>query len=310
MKIGRRDFAGAIESRHPGLVGRIEKLVADSEKKFSGEDGGFLWEHSVLVASLAFRLAGREAVEPWIAALAALLHDAGKFAGGRYHEDARPEEEGSAETARRVLSAAGVKKRVADEIGCGLVALYREGRRRNRLADVLHDADFLSKSGTLGVANFFVKSALRGRNLERMVLDSLSKEMTYAAALPRNMRTSEGRRLAEKKSRDALRFHRAFLKEFGAASGTPYAVRRFAISRGNEGGKTADVLLVVPRGCGVCGRPWEVGFGTEKGVKCERLEADLRCPSCGLAHSISFCLPEIAGSDPALAVATYSKKYR
>jgi HD superfamily phosphodiesterase len=287
MKIERRDFAGAIESRHPGLVGRIEKLVAGSEKKFSGEDGGFLWEHSVLVASLAFRLAGPETVEPWIAALAALLHDAGKFVGGRYHADARPEEEGSAETARRVLSAAGVKKRVADEIGRGLVALYREGKRRNRLADVLHDADFLSKSGTLGVANFFVKSALRGRNLERMVMDSLSKEMTYAAALPRNMRTAEGRRLAAKKSRDALRFHRA---------------------RGKDGEMTADFLLVAPRGCGVCGRTWEVGFRTEKGVKCERLEADLRCPSCGLAHTISFCLPEI--TDSALAVATHSNKYR
>jgi HD superfamily phosphodiesterase len=295
MNLERRDFGRAVEARFPGLVGRIEALVNESESKFSGAEGGFLWEHSVLVASLAFRLAENEGVRPWVAALAALLHDSGKFAGGLYHEDERPEEEGSAEAARRLLEEAGAGKGVVDEVRRGLAALYRSGGRRNRLADVLHDADFLSKSGALGVANFFVKSALRGRNLERMVMDSLSKEMTYAAALPLNMRTKSGRELAAKKGKDTLRFHRAFLREFGAASGLDFVVKRFGVPFAKGPRRRAGVFVVMPRRCGTCGRTWAVGLRTEKGVKCERLEADLRCPSCGLVHTVSFCLPELGG---------------
>jgi hypothetical protein len=36
----------------------------------------------------------------------------------------------------------------------------------------------------LWIANFFIKSTLRGRNLNGAIMNSLSKELTYASALP------------------------------------------------------------------------------------------------------------------------------
>ena len=92
---------------------------------------------------------------------------------------------------------------------------------------------------------------------------------------------------------DALRFHRAFLKELGATRGLDYVIKRFAIAIEKKPGESAGILLVMPRKCDTCGRPWRVGLRIEQGVKCERLEADLRCSSCGRAHTVSFCLPEV-----------------
>jgi len=43
-------------------------------------------------------------------------------------------------------------------------------------------------------------------------MNHLSKEMTYAAALPLNMRTKAGRDLAVKKSADSLDFYKNFCK--------------------------------------------------------------------------------------------------
>ncbi len=297
MGLEQQSFHRELEARFPGLVGNIRSLVEKSETEFTGkeaEKGGFLWEHSVLVGSVAYRLAAQEGEVPWIAALAALFHDAGKFAAGSYHGDGKPEEEESAAAACRLLAEADVPKTVIDRIEGSLLALYKTGTRRNRLAGILHDADFLSKSGFLGVANFFIKSALRGRNLERMIMESLSKELTYAAALPLNMRTAAGAKLAGKKAADTLRFHRAFLRELSEVHGLDFTVRTFTVrSPGNER-KGLDVRLVMIRRCVTCPRPWTVEFRTDKGLKCEKLEASLRCPSCGRTHFVSFCLPEIA----------------
>jgi hypothetical protein len=170
---------------------------------------------------------------------------------------------------------------------------YNPGARRNRLADIVHDADFLSKFGYLGVANFFVKSTLRGRNLESAVMDYLSKELTYAAVLPANMRTAAARRLAAKKSADTLRFYRAFLDELKDAHGMDFRVRAVDVRRSGARSKRARVSLALPAACGACGGKWEADLRTEKGLKCERLEASLRCGACGDKRTISFCLPEM-----------------
>jgi uncharacterized protein len=184
--------------RYPGLVARIQHLIEDSEKAFAGNspetEGSYLWEHTVHVASLAIKLAGEEKRDALLAALAALFHDAGKFAGGRYHDGDTPEEETAAARAETMLK----KSRVAPADRAAVVdairALYREGRRSSPLADIVHDADFLSKFGYLGVAQFFIKSTLRGKTLRTAVMNSLSKELTYAACLALNMRTKAGRR--------------------------------------------------------------------------------------------------------------------
>ena len=296
MLLKQQEFYRSLTALSPGLVERVRRTIEDAEKKFSKKkDGkpGFLWEHTVLVAVQSFALAKAEKENRDLAALVALFHDAGKFAGGRYHADDKPEEEEAARLARALLEDAGLGMADIGHVVRALRSLYKSGASRSRLADIVHDADFLSKFGYLGVANFFVKSTLRGRNLEAAAMDSLSKEMTYAAVLPANMRTAAGRRLAVKKSSDTLRFYRSFLAELKEAQGLDFRVRTLDVPKAGGRGRKAPVTLVLPAACGACGGRWASDIRTEKGLKCEKLVAGLRCVSCGESRSISFCLPEL-----------------
>jgi len=296
MLLKQQEFYRSLTTLSPGLVERIRRTVEDAEKKFSGKDDGldgFLWEHSILVAAQSYRLATAEKESADLAALTALFHDAGKFAGGRYHADDKPEEDEAARLARELLEEAGLKMAAIGHVVRALRSLYNPGARRNRLADIVHDADFLSKFGYLGVANFFVKSTLRGRNLETAVMDYLGKELTYAAVLPANMRTAAARRLAVRKSADTQRFYRAFLDELKDAHGMEFRIRTVDVRRPAGRSKRVRVSLAMPASCGACGGKLETDLRTEKGLKCEKLEASIRCGACGEKRTISFCLPEI-----------------
>jgi uncharacterized protein len=296
MLLKQQEFYRSLTTLSPGLVERIRRTIEDAEKKFSGKKegkGGFLWEHSVLVAAQSFRLATAEKENTDLAALTALFHDSGKFAGGRYHADDKPEEEEAARLARELLEQAGLKMADVGQVVRALRSLYNSGARRNRLADIVHDADFLSKFGYLGVANFFVKATLRGRNLESAVMDYLGKELTYAAVLPANMRTAAARRLAAKKSADTLRFYRAMLDELKDAHGMEFRIQTADVRRPAGRSKRVRVSLALPASCGACGGKWETDFRTEKGLKCEKLEASIRCGACGDKRTVSFCLPEL-----------------
>jgi len=296
MLLKQQEFYRSLTALSPGLVERIRKMIEDAEKRFSKKkDGkpGFLWEHTVLVAAQSFSLAKAEKEDRNLAALVALFHDSGKFAGGRYHADDKPEEEESARLARATLEDAGLKMADIGHVVRALRSLYQSRASRNRLADIVHDADFLSKFGYLGVANFFVKSTLRGRNLESAAMDYLSKEMTYAAVLPDNMRTAAARRLAVKKSADTMRFYRGYLGELKAAHGMDFRIRTVEVPKSAGRSRRAEVTLVQPVSCGACGGKWESALRTDKGLKCDKLEASLRCLACGERRSISFCLPEM-----------------
>lgn len=297
MLLKQQEFYGVLTSRFPGLVERIRRLIEESERKFSGTRGGepgFLWEHTVLVTALAFRLAKMEDLVPEHAAVTALFHDAGKFAGGRYHRGDRAEEEEAARLARPVLEEAALPMAEIGHIMRALRSLYNAAARRSAIADVVHDADFLAKFGLLGVANFFVKSTLRGRNLETAIMNYLSKELTYAAVLPMNMRTESARKLAAKKSAETLRFYKGFLAELKDAHGMDFRINAADFRRSGRSSRAVKITYVVPAGCGACGGRWNVAFKTESGAKCETLLASVRCAKCGAGHEISFCLPEIA----------------
>jgi len=272
-------------------------LIVRAEHRFSGHPSGagdsFLWEHSEHVAALCRRLAKDEGQDPDLAYLAGLFHDAGKFAGGRYHSDEKPEEQAASAAASRILGQVGFSRRSVNRLAKALKSLYQSGAGRDTLADIVHDADFLSKFGRLGVAQFFIKSALRGRNLERAITEYLSKELTYAALLPRNMRTRAGRRLAGKKAAETLRYFEGLLREIRDMPGALFRVKLFRVSRPEKSGRVVPVRLVLPASCRGCGGRWVPEFSTEKGIKCEKLEAALRCSGCRQSYRLSFCLPEI-----------------
>jgi HD superfamily phosphodiesterase len=296
MLLKQQEFYRSLTALAPGLVERVRRTIEDAEKKFSGKKEakeGFLWEHTVIVAAQAFRLAKAENEDKDLAALVALFHDAGKFVGGRYHADDKPEEEEGARLARETLEESGFKMAETGHVVRALRSLYNSGAHRNRLADIVHDADFLSKFGYLGVAGFFVKSTLRGRNLESAVMDYLSKELTYAAVLPATMHTAAARRLAAKKSADTLRFYRAYLGELKEAHGMDFRIRVLEAPRPGRRGRPAKISLVLPVSCGACGGKWEADLRTVRGLKCEKLEAALRCTACGEKRLVAFCLPEL-----------------
>jgi HD superfamily phosphodiesterase len=297
MKKTTPDLLSLVEKRAPGLVGRIRAGIEAAERSFDGRarsGESHLWEHTVHVASLAHRLALAEGRPPLLPVLAALFHDHGKFEGGRYHEDDRVEEEAAAKTAELFLDDAGFAAKDIASVATALRSLYDERARKTWISDIVHDADFLAKFGALGAAQFFVKSTLRGRTLRQALAHSLSKELTYAAALPDNMRTAAGRRLARRKAKDSLAFFLGLLKEIKEAGGADLVIRKVRVQPAGAGLAPVEVRMAVPRSCPACGGAGAVTFTTDPGVKCEKLEAIWACRACGESATFAFCLPEIS----------------
>jgi HD superfamily phosphodiesterase len=297
MAVKRITTFKAIESRFPGLIDKVREIIQDSEKAYEGGHSlseSFLWEHTMHVASISNRLALAENLDPLIPVVAALFHDAGKFVGGKYHSEDTIEEEESARIAELILREFGMKASDARKVLSGLKALYNENTRKNRIAAILHDADFLSKFGALGVASFFTKSTLRGHTLRSSVLGHLSKELTYAACLPLNMRTAAGRKLAARKAKDSIRFFRSLLTELRDARIADLEIRQLRISSSLHGKRRLTIRLVASKTCPGCGSNWDMSWTTEKGIKCNKLCVDWNCSDCGKQLETSFCLPEIA----------------
>ena len=293
-----KTFYAQLSARYPGLVEKIQALIAESERSYAGNapetDGSYLWEHTVHVASLAFKLAQEEKRDAILAALVALFHDAGKFAGGRYHEGDTPEEEEAASRAETLLKKSRVVPADRRTVVEAVRALYREGRRVSPLADIVHDADFLSKFGYLGVAQFFIKSTLRRKTLRTAVMNSLSKELTYAACLPLNMRTRAGRSLASSKAGDTLKFYAGLLDELRDVHDLDFRIETIRLPDPHRARRRIEVRLVLPSACPSCGQNWTITHVIGRGKKCRLLEARITCARCGETHEIAFCLPELA----------------
>jgi len=295
-KTQKTNFASAVSARYPGLIGKIKRLIEESEKEYAkspGTEDSYLWEHTSCVASLGYQLAQAEKRDPLLPSIAALFHDAGKFSGGRYHQDDTAEEKDAARLAGNILREAGMRNGDINRVTSGLLALYDAKARKNWVTNIVHDADFLSKFGTLGVANFFIKATLRRKTLLGAILNYLSKELTYAACLPSNMRTQAGKQLARKKSKDTLKFFRALLRELKETQAADFTIKRLSVKPPSGRRQPIEVHLAVPRSCEKCGGSWKLSFNTEKEIKCEKLEAEMTCSGCGSRSSFSFCLPEI-----------------
>ena len=187
-----------LDLEFPGLFSEIRKIIETSEHSFdSNMKDSHLWEHTLNVSSITLKLAGKEKVDALPVVLAALFHDSGKFSEGIYHKDDIPEESESVMIAERTMKKFNVPGEQIEIIVKAINSLYMEGAARNELTDIIHDADFLSKSGPLGIGEFFVKGAIRGDNLINRLINSASKELTYSENMASNMRTSSGRRMAK-----------------------------------------------------------------------------------------------------------------
>jgi putative nucleotidyltransferase with HDIG domain len=288
-----------LESRFPGLHARIERTLVESEARYNRETkqapSEFLLEHTQRTAAIAHKLAAREGVDAFLPVLVALYHDAGKFHDGGYHEDDVPEEEHAAMLAGAMLAEHGVQRA---EIEAVLGAL------RARLACVgpcriVQDADRLDKLGALGVGAFFTKATLRGRGLVDALVQSLSRELSYAYAAPRSMLTESGRLLAREQSAKTIAFFDDLLNDLEHCGIAVFERRTLDLKgdfRTRDGARVPEmqVTIVTPRACPDCEAPIGLTHRRERGVKCEMLKARFACQTCDYAREISFCLPVFA----------------
>jgi len=158
----------------------------------------------------------------------------------------------------------------------------------------VHDADFLVKFGYLGVANFFIKSALRQKNLYKTLITSLSKELTYAAALKANMRTITGKKMAGKKSAATLTYYRGLLDELREAGIAFFKIKDEAYPCPKNPKKILTLRMAIPEVCPECHSELTMDFASQSKTKCEQLTANIHCVHCPNEYQVSFCLPEIA----------------
>jgi HD superfamily phosphodiesterase/predicted RNA-binding Zn-ribbon protein involved in translation (DUF1610 family) len=298
MKIRLQSFEypSVVESQFPGLIDRIRAVIQESEGRYEGKNGNsesFLWEHTLHAASIAYQLARAENLDPLVPVVAALFHDAGKFAGGQYHNNDTPEEEESSRIAGQLLREFKMKPSEIRRVLSGLKALYNEKAGKNSVAAILHDADFLSKFGALGIAGFFTKSALRRRTLRSTVLGYLSKELTYASCLPLNMHTAAGRKLAARKASESLKFFRVLLAELRETGIASLKIRQLRIPNPAAKRRLLSVRIVSSPACPNCGSRWDLVWTTDRGIKCRKLNVEWVCTQCSQRLETSFCLPEI-----------------
>jgi HD superfamily phosphodiesterase len=242
-----------------------------------------LMGHLERVASQAVRLASKESVDPLCAELAGLFHDAGKFHNGKYHEGDRAEEEYSIEVLRELGGNNGLDPEIVVEVSNAIRQLYRDHPKLTPLSMVLFDADNLDKTGLLGIANYFIKSGLRGKGVTEELIVNLTVELTYARYASRRFFTETGRAIAERRSPDTLHFIHDFLESLREDGLFDARVEHTSVS-----GLELDV--VTPSACrcgaGMAKRTW-----TQQGVKCTEIHLEIACTACDTRYKIKFCRP-------------------
>jgi len=292
-----------LEARFPGLHAAIETLIVEAEAGFNARSGQapseFLLEHTRRTAAIAHKIAALEGCDPFLPALVALFHDAGKFHEGEYHADGVAEEEHAALLADEMLAGFGLERGDIDEVAAALRSLYDERLPCLGAARIVQDADRLDKLGPLGVGAFFTKATLRGRGLVDALAQTLSRELTYAQAAPRSMFTASGRRLAQEQGAKTIAFFDqllAQLEDWGIAAFDRHTVVLDEDFRSRDGVivRGMEVAIAMPRACPDCAAPLALTHKRERGVKCERFIAYFSCGSCGYAGGTSLCLPVLA----------------
>ena len=242
-----------------------------------------LMGHLERVASQAVRLASKEGVDLLCAEIAGLFHDAGKFHGGKYHEGDKPEEEYSIDVLRKLGGKNGLDSAIIEEVSDAILQLYRDDPKPTPLSMVLFDADNLDKMGLLGIANYFIKSGLRGQGITTEMIIDLTVELTYARYASRRLFTKTGRAIAKRRSSETIRFIHDFLKSLKEDGLFDARIEHTSIS-------DLKLEVVTPSSC-QCGESMEINNWIEKGIKCTEIHLEIACTTCDNRYKIKFCRP-------------------
>jgi len=297
------DVRNVLEARFPGLYASVEQMLVDSEARFNRQNNQspseFLLEHTQRTAAIAHRISGMEGVDSFLPILVALFHDAGKFHDGEYHKDDIPEEEHAAVLAEKMLSEFRVEQRDVVAVLEALRALYNDKLPCVGACRIVQDADRLDKLGTLGIAAFFTKAALRSRGLIDALAQNGSRELTYALAAQRSMFTESGKQLAGKRAAKTASFFDDLLEDLETWGIASFERRTIVLeedfhTRDGASIQRMEVTIMMPRACPDCNASLGLSHARGRGVKCEKLTARFACDGCGYAAETSFCLPVLA----------------
>ena len=297
------DVRNVLEARFPGLYASIEKMLVEAEARFNKQrcqaQSEFLLEHTRRTAAIAHKIALMERVDPFLPALVALYHDAGKFHEGAYHKDRIPEEEHAARLAEKMLTGFCLEHHAIESVAESLRALYDERLPCIGPSRIVQDADRLEKLGALGVGAFFTKAALRGRGLVDALVQTLSRELTYARVAPRSMLTASGKQLAMEQTPKTIAFFDNLLEQiesWGIASFECHTIVLDEDFRTRDGAtvRGMEVSIAMLRACPDCEGPLALTHRREQDVKCERFTARFQCAHCSYANETSLCLPLLA----------------
>jgi len=292
-----------LDARLPGLYASIGKMLVEAEAEFNDKSGQapseFLLEHSLRTAAIAHRISAMEEVDAFLPTLVALYHDAGKFHEGRYHQDGMAEEEHAALIAQKMLADFGLERSDVESVLEALRALYDERLPCIGPCRIVQDADRLDKLGALGVGAFFTKAALRGRGLVDALVQTLSRELTYARAAPRSMFTATGRRLAALQAPKTIAFFDNLvdqLEDWGIAAFARHTIALEEDFRTRDGAtvRGMEVTIAMLRACPDCQAALALTHRREQGIKCERFIATFSCSQCSYSGGTSLCLPVLA----------------
>ncbi len=244
-----------------------------------------LWDHLVRVANLAERLGRAEGVDPAVCRLAGLFHDAGKFARGQYHQGDVPEEDRAVAVLEELAGPFGLPRHSVEMVSEAILQLYRDDPEPIDLARVLFDADNLDKLGPLGVANYFVKTGLRGRGISERLLSKLTIELTYARHAPRCLATPTGREIARRRAPQTVRFLLDLLEALRQDGLYDFRVEQVIFD---------DLILdVVAMAACRCGAPTKRRIWQVPGIKCSEIHLEHACADCGWRQEIRFCRPRL-----------------
>jgi len=297
------DVRNVLEARLPGLYASIEKMLVEAEARFNKQRGQapseFLLEHTRRTAAIARKLCSMEGVDSFLPTLVALYHDAGKFHEGAYHQDGIPEEEHAALLAQKMLAGFGLERHAIEPVLQALRALYDERLPCIGPCRIVQDADRLDKLGALGVGAFFTKAALRGRGLVDALVQTLSRELTYARVAPRSMLTASGKQLAMEQAPKTIAFFDNLLEQLGSWGIASFECHTIVLDedfRTRDGAtvRGMEVSVAMLRACPDCEGPLALTHRREQGVKCERFTARFQCGHCSYASETSLCLPLLA----------------
>jgi len=292
-----------LESRYPGLHARIEQTLIEAEARYNSQTkqapSEFLLEHTLRTAAIAHAISAMEGVDPFLPALVALYHDAGKFHQGEYHKDDIPEEEHAAILAGTMLAEFGMERGEIEAALVALRALYDDRLPCTGPCRIVQDADRLEKLGAMGVGAFFTKATLRGRGLVDAIVQTLSRELTYAATAPRSMFTESGRKLAREQGAKTIAFFDDLLRDLERLGIAAFERRALVVegdfrTRDGDRVRKMEVTIVMPRACPDCGGAIGLSHACERGVKCDKLTVRLACTGCSYARETYFCLPVLA----------------